>query len=252
MTGDLLVGRSAQLTASSTCGLDGAQKYCILSYLEVGWFLVHLLGHSWVDVIDFSKCVGDQPGNTKGHITLSGTSEPQVIGFQVQEPLTDQKIGKILFHLFFLPLEIDRNGSLVQPLKGITIQCTVLLSWLQRVNSIDPSVKIEDPWGSQGYYPECELSLSCLEGRGAGVERWIDGMPASQCHLEIVLSKGHKIPIWTYFHALFSPLKDQFYKRTICFTVFSFSMLWEQNKHPRSSEYPTCRGSLGQSRQPVF
>nr|XP_025728478.1 laminin subunit beta-4-like [Callorhinus ursinus] len=33
-TGDLLVGRSAQLTASSTCGLDGAQKYCILSYLE--------------------------------------------------------------------------------------------------------------------------------------------------------------------------------------------------------------------------
>lgn len=40
-TGDLLVGRSAQLTASSTCGLDGAQKYCILSYLEVGgsWFI---------------------------------------------------------------------------------------------------------------------------------------------------------------------------------------------------------------------
>ncbi|XP_046526448.1 laminin subunit beta-4 isoform X1 [Equus quagga] len=33
-TGNLLVGRGAQLTASSTCGLDGAQKYCILSYLE--------------------------------------------------------------------------------------------------------------------------------------------------------------------------------------------------------------------------
>ncbi|KAM9216772.1 LOW QUALITY PROTEIN: laminin subunit beta-4 [Dugong dugon] len=33
-TGDLLVGRGAQLTASSTCGLRGAQKYCILSYLE--------------------------------------------------------------------------------------------------------------------------------------------------------------------------------------------------------------------------
>ncbi|XP_008828933.1 laminin subunit beta-4 [Nannospalax galili] len=32
--GNLLVGRSAQLTASSTCGLNGAQKYCILSYLE--------------------------------------------------------------------------------------------------------------------------------------------------------------------------------------------------------------------------
>ncbi|XP_036926552.1 laminin subunit beta-4 isoform X1 [Sturnira hondurensis] len=33
-TGNLLVGRSTQLTASSTCGLGGAQKYCILSYLE--------------------------------------------------------------------------------------------------------------------------------------------------------------------------------------------------------------------------
>uniref|UniRef100_A0A2K6GEB6 Laminin subunit beta 4 n=1 Tax=Propithecus coquereli TaxID=379532 RepID=A0A2K6GEB6_PROCO len=33
-TGNLLVGRHRQLTASSTCGLNGAQKYCILSYLE--------------------------------------------------------------------------------------------------------------------------------------------------------------------------------------------------------------------------
>ncbi|CAM9901061.1 unnamed protein product [Rangifer tarandus platyrhynchus] len=32
--GDLLVGLNGQLTASSTCGLDRAQKYCILSYLE--------------------------------------------------------------------------------------------------------------------------------------------------------------------------------------------------------------------------
>uniref|UniRef100_A0A8C9U968 Laminin subunit beta 4 n=1 Tax=Serinus canaria TaxID=9135 RepID=A0A8C9U968_SERCA len=34
--GDLLQGRSKQLTASSTCGMSSPQKYCIIGYLEVG------------------------------------------------------------------------------------------------------------------------------------------------------------------------------------------------------------------------
>ncbi|KAJ8392263.1 hypothetical protein AAFF_G00078310 [Aldrovandia affinis] len=32
--GDLMVGRGGQLSASSTCGMHGPQKYCILGYLE--------------------------------------------------------------------------------------------------------------------------------------------------------------------------------------------------------------------------
>ncbi|XP_062418892.1 laminin subunit beta-4 isoform X2 [Pungitius pungitius] len=32
--GDLMVGRSTQLSATSTCGLDGPQNYCIIGYLE--------------------------------------------------------------------------------------------------------------------------------------------------------------------------------------------------------------------------
>ncbi|ELK01304.1 Laminin subunit beta-4, partial [Pteropus alecto] len=72
-TGNLLVGRSTQLMASSTCGLNGAQKYCILSYLETFRPAAMLVersadyGRTWKVLKYFAKdCATSFPNITSG------------------------------------------------------------------------------------------------------------------------------------------------------------------------------------------
>ena len=112
-TGDLPVGRSGQLTASSTCGLDRAQKYCILSYLEVGWIFVYLLGHDFISDVDFFQVhLGpSRQQEKKGNSPPSQTSETQVIQFNIWETITNWGIRKTGFIYFLLPSELNKKGG---------------------------------------------------------------------------------------------------------------------------------------------
>lgn len=93
--------------------------------------------------------------------------------------------------------------------------------------------------------------MSCL--RDGGGCKDIKLMVCQPCNATWQLS-CLKAKRFQYEHIFmpFSPLKDKFYKRTSCFTVVSFSMLWKEFEHPRSSEYPTCRGAWGHHVNPLF
>ena len=122
-TGDLLVGHSGQLMAASTCGLDRAQKYCILSYLEVGWIFVYLLGHDFISDVDFfpstSRAV-QTTGEKRKQSTfpnIRDTSDSiQHLGNHYQ--LGNKEDG---LHLFLVTFRIKQKrwGFFVQSLKGL-------------------------------------------------------------------------------------------------------------------------------------
>lgn len=129
------MGHSTQLTASSTCGLDGTQLpgSRMVSLL----FVVVLLNQSYKM---FFYIPGTTQPKVKEKLPLREPTRGNARELKVSETLTTRKMWTSAQFYFLLPLKLDRKVIWVQSLKGITIKPTGLLNYpshYQRMNIID-------------------------------------------------------------------------------------------------------------------